>query len=102
MQMQLSPVELQFYRDRYHLHLGDGTLSGEPQQRLREFAAAAQVTVVDLLPIYRTYPSQELYLRNSMIPADPSHPSVKGNQVAGDEIFRVLAKSLGNSMSGGS
>lgn len=90
MQMQLSPVELQWYRDKYHLRLSDEADSGEPQQRLREFAAMTGVTMVDLLPVYRAYPPGELYLRNAMIPADPSHPSVKGNQIAADEIFRVL------------
>jgi lysophospholipase L1-like esterase len=100
MQMQLSPMQLQFYRDKYHLRLGDETLSGEPQQRLREFIAAEGVAVVDLLPTYRTHSPEELYLRNSMIPADPSHPSVKGHQIAADEIFRALKQSLGDSISG--
>ena len=99
MQMQLSPMQLQFYRDKYHLRLGDETLSGEPQQRLREFIVAEGGAVVDLLPIYRTHPSEELYLRNSMIPADPIHPSVKGHQIAADEIFRVFKRELGDSIS---
>jgi lysophospholipase L1-like esterase len=99
MQMQLSTEELQFYRDKYHLRLGDEALSGEPQQRLREFGAKTGVTIVDLLPVYRTYHPEELYLRNAMIPADPSHPSVKGNQIAADEIFRVLKPSLIDSIS---
>jgi len=94
MQMQLSPEELQLYHDKYHLRLGDGALSGEPQQRLREFAAITGVTIVDLLPVYRVYHPAELYLRNAMIPSDPSHPSVKGNQIAADEIFRVFKPSL--------
>jgi lysophospholipase L1-like esterase len=99
MQMQLSAEELRLYRDRYHLRLGDGALSGEPQQRLREFAAITGVTIVDLLPVYRAYRPEELYLRNAMIPSDPSHPSVKGNQVAADEIFRVFKPSLIDSIS---
>jgi lysophospholipase L1-like esterase len=99
MQMQLSTEELQFYRDNYRLHLGDETLSGEPQQRLREFAAKTGVTMVDLLPVYRAYHPEELYLQNAMIPADPSHPSVKGNQIAADEIFRALKPSLIDSIS---
>jgi hypothetical protein len=45
---------------------------------------------VDLLPVYRAYDSKDLYLRNKMIPSEPTHPSVKGNQVAADEIFRIL------------
>jgi len=94
MQMQLSTEELQLYHDKYHLRLGDGVLSGEPQQRLREFAAITGVTIVDLLPVYRVYHPEELYLRNAMIPSDPSHPSVKGNQIAADEIFRVFKPSL--------
>jgi hypothetical protein len=101
MQMQLSPQELQFYRNRYHLLLADETLSGEPQRRLREFTAATGVAAVDLLPIYRAHSSEELYLRNRMIPADPSHPSVRGNQIAADEMFCVLQKSLGNTSSDG-
>ena len=54
---------------------------------------------MDLLPVYRTYHPEELYLRNAMIPADPSHPSVKGNQIVADEIFRVLKPSLIDSIS---
>jgi lysophospholipase L1-like esterase len=90
MQMQMSATELRFYRTKYHLHLGDGALSGDPQRRLREFAAARGVTLVDLLPVYRAHDSKDLYLRNKMIPSDPTHPSVQGNQVAADEIFRIL------------
>ena len=90
MQMQLSDSELRFYRDKYHLRLGPEALSGEPQQRLREFAVRMDVTMVDLLPVFRASDPEELYLRNAMIRADPTHPSVKGNRIAADEIFRVF------------
>jgi hypothetical protein len=90
MQMQLSATELQFYRDKYHVRLSDETLFGEPQRRLREYAHAAGVTLVDLLPVYHGYNPEDLYLHNNMIPSDPTHPSIKGNQIAADEIFRVL------------
>ena len=90
MQMQMSAADLEFYREKYHVKLGNGALSGDPQQRLQEFAAATNVTLVDLLPAYRAQASAELYLRNSMIRSDPVHPSVKGHQIAADEIFRVL------------
>jgi lysophospholipase L1-like esterase len=92
MQMQLSAAELHFYRDKYHLRLGDDTLSGDPQRRLQEFAFATGVTLVDLLPIYRGYNPEDLYLHTSMIPADPTHPSIKGNQIAADEIFGALQR----------
>ena len=90
MQMQMSPAELDFYRETYHLQLGDGALFGDPQRRLREFAAAKDVVLVDLLPVYRASNSKDLYLRNKMIPSDPTHPSIEGNQIAANEIFRVL------------
>src|ERR1700677_1468373 len=90
MLMKLSPRELQFYRDKYHLHLGAEALSGEPQQRLRKFATDMDITMVDLLPVYPASNPEELYLRNALIRADPNHPSVKGNQIAADEIFLVL------------
>jgi hypothetical protein len=90
MQMQMSPAELEFYREKYHVQIGDGALIGEPQRRLREFATMSGVTLVDLLPVYRTYNSRDLYLRTERIPSDPAHPSIKGNRVAADEIFRIL------------
>ena len=101
MQMQLSPSELQFYRDQYHLHLGAEALSGEPQQRLRNFAATEGFPVVDLLPVYRAHRSEQLYLRTKLIPADPTHPSIRGNQIAADEIFHLLKQSLGDSIPAG-
>ena len=96
MQMQLTPSDLQFYRDKYHLRLGAEALSGEPQQRLRKFAATEGVPVLDLLPVYRAHHSEQLYLRNKLIPADPTHPSIRGNQIAADEIFHLLKQSLGD------
>lgn len=94
LEMQLSAEELQFYREKYHLHLGPEALSGEPQQRLRDFAAKTGITLVDLLPAYRALNPEDLYLRNAMVRADPYHPSVKGNQVAAEEIFRTLKTTL--------
>ena len=90
LEMQLSPEELQIYREKYRLHLGPEALSGEPQQRLRDFTAKSGIVLVDLLPAYRTFNPEDLYLRNAMVRADPYHPSVKGNQVAAEEIFRAL------------
>jgi lysophospholipase L1-like esterase len=90
MQMQLSRVELAFFREKYRLQLGDEALAGEPQERLKVFASELGVPIVDLLPAFRSLNAEELYLRNALIHADPNHPSVKGNQVAANEIFRAL------------
>jgi hypothetical protein len=90
LEMQLSAEELQFYREKYHLHLGPDALSGIPQQRLRDFASRSGIVLVDLLPAYRALNPEDLYLRNAMVRADPYHPSIKGNQVAAEEIFRAL------------
>ncbi len=92
MQMQMSAAELRFYREKTHLRLGDEAASGEPQRRLRAFAAAAGATLVDLLPAYREHRSEDLYLHNDKIPADPTHPSIRGNQIAADEICRALRR----------
>ena len=90
MQMQMSAAELQFYRQNYRLRLGDGTLSGEPQQRMREFAGTQGLTLIDLLPAFRAHVEQGLYLHTEMIPSDPTHPSIQGNAVAAEEILRRL------------
>jgi lysophospholipase L1-like esterase len=90
MQMQISDADLNFYRTKYHLRLGDGALAGDPQERLRTFAAATGIVLVDLLPVYRSYDSKDLYLQNKKIRFDATHPSVKGNQIAANEILRTL------------
>ncbi len=97
MEMQISPSVLQLYRNRLHVRLGDEALSGEPQRRIKEFASAQGITVVDLLRMFRTLGPSKLYLRNVAISLDPVHPSILGNRIAGEEIFRVLeAKLLGS------
>jgi len=90
MQMQLSAAEEDFYRYKYHLRLGTNILSGDPQLRLQQYAAASALTLVDLRPGYVRYDSKSLYLHNEKIPSDPTHPSVLGNQVAAAEILRAL------------
>lgn len=90
MQMQMSDRDMRFYREKYHLKLGDGALAGDPQRRLHEFSSVSGIAVIDLLPVYRAYDSKDLYFSNKMIPSDAIHPSVKGNEVAADEIFRIL------------
>jgi lysophospholipase L1-like esterase len=90
MQMQMSPAEFAFYRDRYHLNLGDAALSGAPQQILHDYAAATGIALIDLLPAYRAFASKDLYLHNRMIPSDPVHPSAQGNRVAAEEILRAF------------
>lgn len=94
MQMQLSKSELQVYRDDYHLNVGAEALSGEPQKRLIQFASEKHISIVDLLPAYRALAPEELYVRNEMIHADPDHPSIKGHQVAAEEIARTLKGSF--------
>lgn len=100
MQMQLSPSDLHFYRERYHLRLGDEALSGEPQKRLREFANMSNISLVDLLPAYRAHLSEQLYLHNRLVPSDPSHPSIRGHEIAADEILAPLVQILGISPAG--
>jgi lysophospholipase L1-like esterase len=89
-EMQLSPDTLKLYRDQYHLRLGPEVLSGEPQRRIAEFGASHGVPVLDLLPAFRARGSERLYLRNKSIKYDPAHPSVRGHQIAADEIVHSL------------
>ena len=90
MQMQLSAAEEDFYRYKYHMRLGNETLSGSPQQRLQQYAAANALPLVDLRPAYLRYDSKSLYIHNQRVPSDPTHPSVLGNEVAAAEILRAL------------
>ena len=87
---QLSPDMLKLYRDRFGLRLGPEVLSGEPQQRIAEFAASRGVPVLDLLPVFREHPSEQLYLRNKSINYDPEHPSVPGHHLAAEAMFQAL------------
>jgi hypothetical protein len=92
MQMQLSAAEEDFYRYKYHIRLGNETLSGVPQMRLKGYAAANALTLVDLRPAYLGYDSKSLYIHNQRVPSDPTHPSALGNRVAAGEILRALTQ----------
>jgi len=94
MQMQLSREQMLFYRDNYHLRLGDEALSGEPQKRLSGFAAAGGIPMLDLLPIFRASNSENLYLRNEMIPSDPTHFSVTGHELVAEAILGKIASDV--------
>jgi hypothetical protein len=90
LEMQLSPQMLQLYRDQVHVRLGSEALSGKPQARLREFASAHRVPLIDLLPTFQAHIGTSLYLRNKSITYDPVHPSIIGNQITADQIFNYL------------
>lgn len=90
MEMQLSPDALGLYRDQFHVRLGAEAQSGEPQKRIRDFGSEHGIAVVDLLPAFRTVDSAKLYLRNKVISLDPIHPSLLGNRIAAEEIFKTL------------
>ena len=90
LQMQLSPEQMRFYRDNYHLSLGDETLSGDPQKRLLDFAATSGIQMVDLMPAFRAGNPGNLFLRNRMVPSDPTHFSVAGHRVAAKAMLDAL------------
>jgi lysophospholipase L1-like esterase len=90
MEVQACPASLKLYRDRLRVRVGDEVLAGEPQRRISGFGAAHGVTVIDLLPAFRSKSASNLYLRNIMISLDPIHFSPLGHRIAGEEIFRVL------------
>lgn len=90
LEIQLNEGALNEYRDKLGLRLDDNALSGEPQRRLREFAAANDVPYVDLLPAYRAEQADKLFLRNKAISHDPVHPSPFGHRIAGQAIYQQL------------
>ncbi len=94
MEVQLSAERLAFYRKKYGTTLGPEALSGEPQQRLKEFGARHDVVVVDLLPAFRAAADQAIFLRNGAITYDPVHPSVAGHRVAAEALHQALTSTV--------
>jgi hypothetical protein len=91
LEVQLNEAALNEYRAKLGLKLGDNALNGDPQRRLKEFAAAQDVPYVDLLPAFRAEQADKLYLRNKAISHDPVHPSPFGHRIAGQDIYRQLS-----------
>jgi lysophospholipase L1-like esterase len=94
MEMQLSTQQFDFYQKIYRLRLGEGTLAADPQRRLHHYAAANGLNLIDPLPAFRAHAHEGLYLRNKMIPSDPTHPSILGNELIANEIFGALVPAL--------
>lgn len=90
---QLSEDALRLYRDGLGLRIGAGAMDGLPQARLRAWADANGVDLVDLLPAYRAAAATggPLFLRSDAVSLDPVHPSARGHAVAADVLAAHLA-----------
>lgn len=96
-EVQVSPEAIDLYRRVYGITVRDDALSGAPQRRLVEFAAARDVPAADLLPAFRAGQGT-LFLRNRAITYDPVHPSPQGHRLAGEAVQKfVLASGLDSS-----
>jgi lysophospholipase L1-like esterase len=93
-EMQVSKSALRLYRDRLHVDLDDGALSGEPQRKIEEFCRQNGVGFIDLLSAFRTQDPSQLYLRNKAVSLDPVHPSILGNQIAGMDMVHSVTNQL--------
>ena len=89
---QISTKTLNFYDRSFHIKLDSIALAGNPQQTLAHYAHSHGVLMVDLLPAFRDSPRDDLFLRNVSISFDPIHPSVVGDQIAADAIFKSIAR----------
>ena len=90
LEVQINDSVLAEYRDNLGLRIGKSAMTGEPQRRLRVFAASENIPFVDLLPAFRAAKSTGLFLRNKSISHDPVHPSPKGHRIAGEVLAREL------------
>ncbi len=73
----------------YGITVRDDVLSGAPQRRLIEFAAARDAPAVDLLPVFRAGQGA-LFLRNRAITYDPVHPSPEGHRLLGMAVQKLV------------
>jgi len=94
LRMQMSPLQLKLYRDRYHLEVSSAALEGDPQRHLNEFATRAHVALIDLLPIFRTCPPEEIYFHNDRVRDDAIHLSSVGHQIAAETIRDQLRQTI--------
>lgn len=91
LELQISTQTLNFYNKSFHLNLDSIALAGNPQQILVQYAHSHGVPMIDLLPAFRDSARNDLFLRNVAISFDPVHPSVAGDQIAANEIFKGIA-----------
>jgi lysophospholipase L1-like esterase len=88
---QISTETLNFYEKSFHLKIDSIALAGNPQKILAQYAHSHAVLMIDLLPAFRDSARNDLFLRNVSINFDPVHPSVAGDQIAANAIFKAIA-----------
>jgi|HubBroStandDraft_1064217.scaffolds.fasta_scaffold43258_2 lysophospholipase L1-like esterase len=91
LELQISTETLNFYNKSFHLNVDSIALAGNPQRILVQYARNHGVPIIDLLPAFRDSARNDLFLRNVSISFDPVHPSVAGDQIAANEIFKGIA-----------
>lgn len=90
-ELQISTETLNLYDRSFHIKMDSIALAGNPQQILAQYAHSHGVLMIDLLPAFRDSARNGLFLRNVSISFDPVHPSVAGDQIAADAIFKGIA-----------
>jgi hypothetical protein len=90
-ELQISTETLNLYDRSFHIKMDSIALAGNPQQILAHYAQSHGVLMVDLLLALRGSARNDLFLRNVSISFDPVHPSVAGDQIAANEIFKGIA-----------
>lgn len=90
LELQISTETLNFYNKSFHLNVDSIALAGNPQRILVQYARSHGVPMIDLLPAFRDSARNDLFLRNVSISFDPVHPSVAGDQIAANEIFKGI------------
>lgn len=78
---QTSPEVAKLYRDQFHFRFDDDFEKGVVQQRICQDLTMQGIECVDPLPLFRTHPQQQLFLRVYGDSIDWNHPAAGGGDV---------------------
>jgi hypothetical protein len=90
LRLQMSLDQLEYYRKKYGLNISASAVDGSPQRRLNDISRHLGARFLDLLPIFRRYVPEAVFLHNDRISDDASHLSPLGHLITAEAISDTL------------
>ena len=91
---QTSPAAAALYREKFHFRFDEDFAIGAVQQRLCQELRARGIECLDPLPLFRSYPDRQLFLRVHGDSVDWNHPNAAGHGLLGESLFAAIQPRL--------
>jgi lysophospholipase L1-like esterase len=91
---QTSPSATALYREKFLFRFDEDFAIGGVQERICQRIRTQGIECLDPLPLFRSYPDRQLFLRVHGDSVDWNHPNAAGHELLADALFAAIQPRL--------